>query len=222
MLNNELFPREEFTLDQKTLWRIQNEVRVLCSGSQAGTPPDRVLFHRFMDSPVGPMIAMASEKGVVLLEFLDTMDMVAKEIDQLRSRYGYCLSSDDHPHLASAQQQLEDYFGGRRQQFTLPLDAPGTPFDVTVWAHLQRIPFGRTCSYGDLAKEIGQGAHARIVGSANHRNRISIVIPCHRVIGADGSLTGYGGGLPRKRWLLEFESLHARDTGMPQPHVEAR
>src|SRR5690606_9933539 len=137
-----------------------------------------------------------------------------KEITDLHSRYGFALSRQDHPCLDEVEQQMRDYFDGRRQIFELALDAPGTAFDETVWAQLQRIPYGRTCSYGDLARAIGNGAHARIVGTANHRNRISIVIPCHRVIGANGALTGYGGGLPRKRWLLEFESMHACNASL--------
>lgn len=211
MLNNELFPHPAFTLAPETLTRLQNGVHALCDNpaSRGGGKP---LYYRFLDSPVGPMIAMASDNGVVLLEFLDTIETITKEVNDLRARYGFALSRQDHPCLDTVQQQMDAYFAGQRQTFELALDAPGTTFDETVWAHLQRIPYGRTCSYGDLAKDIGNGAHARIVGTANHRNRISIVIPCHRVIGADGSLTGYGGGLPRKRWLLEFESVHARST----------
>lgn len=209
MLNNELFPYNEFTLAPERQAQIQHSIQSLCGNAPAPAGQGKALYYCYLDSPVGPMIAMASEKGVVLLEFLDTVSTINKEITDLRTRYGFHLSDQDHPYLAMVQTQMNDYFAGRRRQFDLPLDAPGTAFDETVWAHLQRIPYGRTCSYGDLAKDIGNGAHARIVGSANHRNRISIVIPCHRVIGADGSLTGYGGGLPRKRWLLEFESLHA-------------
>ncbi|HLU02729.1 MAG TPA: methylated-DNA--[protein]-cysteine S-methyltransferase [Advenella sp.] len=208
MLNNELFPHPAFTLAPETLARLQHSVRAL-SEHPASRSSGRPLYYRFLDSPVGPMIAMASDKGVVLLEFLDTIETITKEINDLRTRYGFALTGQDHPCLDAVQQQMDAYFTGQRHTFELALDAPGTAFDETVWAHLQRIPYGRTCSYGDLAREIGNGAHARIVGSANHRNRISIVIPCHRVIGADGSLTGYGGGLPRKRWLLEFESVHA-------------
>ena len=209
MLNNELFPHNEFTLPPERQAEIQHSIQLLCENAPAHAGHGKALYYCYLDSPVGPMTAMASEKGVVLLEFLDTFSTIDKEVTDLRTRYGFHLSDQNHPCLAAVQTQMEDYFAGRRQQFDLPLDAPGTAFDEKVWAHLQRIPYGRTCSYGDLARDIGNGAHARIVGSANHRNRISIIIPCHRVIGADGSLTGYGGGLPRKRWLLEFESLHA-------------
>ncbi len=219
MLNQELFPFDEFAMDMETQHRIQEGVLALCAEHQNDGRGGTRLYHRFLPSPVGPMLALASDKGVILLEFLDTLDMIADEIRDLRHRYGYALSTGDHPHLEQAAKELDDYFGGARQEFTLPLDTPGTPFDLAVWTQLQRIPYGRTCSYGELAREIGNGAHARIVGSANHRNRVSIVIPCHRVIGANGTLTGYGGGLPRKRWLLEFESLHAQhDISPDSPH----
>ena len=212
MLNNELFPHPAFTLAPDTLARLQEGVHALGDNHASRSAGSKPLYYRFIDSPVGPVIIMCSEKGVVLLEFLETIETITKEITDLQTRYGFTLSRQNHPGLDAVQQQIDAYFAGHRQTFELALDAPGTAFDETVWAHLQRIPYGRTCSYGDLAREIGNGAHARIVGSANHRNRISIVIPCHRVIGADGSLTGYGGGLPRKRWLLEFESMHACPT----------
>ncbi|AHG64897.1 methylated-DNA--[protein]-cysteine S-methyltransferase [Advenella mimigardefordensis] len=212
MLNNELFPHPAFTLPADTLARLQGGVHALGNNRLTDSAASKPLYYRFIDSPVGPVIIMCSEKGVVLLEFLETIETITKEITDLQTRYGFALSRQDHPGLDVVQQQIDEYFSGRRQTFALALDAPGTAFDETVWAHLQRIPYGRTCSYGALAREIGNGAHARIVGSANHRNRISIVIPCHRVIGADGSLTGYGGGLPRKRWLLEFESVQACST----------
>jgi len=102
--------------------------------------------------------------------------------------------------------QLQEYFAGRRTRFDLPLAPRGTAFQQAVWAQLLRIPFGATASYGDIARAIGKPAAVRAVGGANHRNPLSIVIPCHRVIGADGSLTGYGGEMHRKRALLALES----------------
>lgn len=104
-----------------------------------------------------------------------------------------------------AHRQLAEYFDGERTAFDLPLAPAGTPFQSQVWKALLEIPFGRTESYGELAARIGRPGSARAVGSANGRNPISIVIPCHRVIGSSGELTGYGGGLPRKRWLLSHE-----------------
>ena len=112
--------------------------------------------------------------------------------------------------LAFARVQLEEYFAGTRQLFDLPLHPLGTPFQLAVWRELARIPYGATRSYGELARRIGQPRAVRAVGAANGRNPLPIVLPCHRVIGADGSLTGFGGGLPTKRFLLAMEEGFAR------------
>jgi methylated-DNA-[protein]-cysteine S-methyltransferase len=108
--------------------------------------------------------------------------------------------------LLDAERQLAEYFGGWRTSFDLPAKAPGTPFQRQVWAALQEIPYGHTMSYGELAQRLGNPKAVRAAGSANGHNPIAIVVPCHRVIGASGSLTGYGGGLERKKFLLELES----------------
>jgi methylated-DNA-[protein]-cysteine S-methyltransferase len=107
--------------------------------------------------------------------------------------------------FADAKTQLDAYFGGGLREFDLPLAPAGTPFQRAVWDLLLRIPFGRTATYGELARELGKPDASRAVGLANGRNPISIVVPCHRVIGSSGALTGYGGGLPRKAWLLAHE-----------------
>jgi methylated-DNA-[protein]-cysteine S-methyltransferase len=112
--------------------------------------------------------------------------------------------------LAFARVQLEEYFAGTRQMFELPLHPLGTPFQLAVWQELARIPYGTTLSYGELARRIGQPQAVRAVGAANGRNPLPIVLPCHRVIGANGSLTGFGGGLPTKRFLLAMEEGVAR------------
>ena len=112
------------------------------------------------------------------------------------------------PILARTRRQLEEYFAGSRTTFDLPLEAVGSPFEQRVWDELRRIPFGTTVSYGDLARRVGDPAASRAVGLANARNPIPIIVPCHRVIGARGDLTGYGGGLDRKLWLLEHEGCY--------------
>jgi len=112
--------------------------------------------------------------------------------------------------LAFARVQLEEYFAGARQVFNLPLHPLGTPFQLTVWQELARIPYGVTISYGELARRIEQPRAVRAVGAANGRNPLPIILPCHRVIGSDGSLTGFGGGLPTKRFLLAMEDRIAR------------
>jgi methylated-DNA-[protein]-cysteine S-methyltransferase len=112
--------------------------------------------------------------------------------------------------LPAAARQLKEYFAGKRREFALPLRLDGTEFQQRVWGELTKIPFGETRSYGQLAKRLNNPNGSRAVGLANGRNPIAIIVPCHRVIGADGSLTGYGGGLPRKRWLLAHEGLQSR------------
>ncbi|HEY0866498.1 MAG TPA: methylated-DNA--[protein]-cysteine S-methyltransferase [Fimbriimonas sp.] len=119
--------------------------------------------------------------------------------------------------LDAAVRQLDEYFGGNRTVFELPLDPAGTPFQKRVWEHLVQIPYGKTTTYGEIALRLGNGGASRAVGLANGRNPIGIVIPCHRVVGANNSLTGYAGGLDRKRTLLDFEASVLR-TG-PQPMV---
>lgn len=112
---------------------------------------------------------------------------------------------DDAAPFARARKQLDEYFHGKRTEFDLPLAPTGTPFQRRAWDELAKIPYGTTISYGEQARRVGRPKGARAVGMANGRNPLSIVVPCHRVIGADGSLVGYGGGLAIKKWLLEFE-----------------
>jgi methylated-DNA-[protein]-cysteine S-methyltransferase len=108
--------------------------------------------------------------------------------------------------LDAAENQLAGYFDGRLTEFDVPLELDGTPFQRRVWDELQRIPFGERTSYGELARRLGRPGSARAVGLANGRNPVSIIVPCHRVVGSDGTLTGYGGGLHRKAWLLDHEA----------------
>jgi methylated-DNA-[protein]-cysteine S-methyltransferase len=110
------------------------------------------------------------------------------------------------PLLERAKQQLDEYFAGKRDDFDLPLELAGTDFQRAVWKALTKIPFGQTRSYADIAKAIGKPSAVRAVGAANGANPVAVIVPCHRVIGSDGSLTGYGGGLPRKKWLLAHEN----------------
>jgi len=119
----------------------------------------------------------------------------------------------DHPVLKAAQAQLDEYFRGERHEFDLPLAAQGTEFQQQVWQSLTQIPYGTTMSYGDLARKLGNPDATRAVGLANGKNPISIIVPCHRVIGADGSLTGFGGGVGRKRFLLDLEATHGAGQG---------
>ncbi len=125
-------------------------------------------------------------------------------------------ATPDHPVLTAAAEQLRSYFAGTLTAFTIPLDLRGSDFERRVWAALRTIPYGQTCSYGEIAAAVGDRSAARAVGVANNRNPVSIIVPCHRVIGADGKLVGYGGGLGRKRQLLQLEARVAieRDFAM--------
>jgi methylated-DNA-[protein]-cysteine S-methyltransferase len=129
---------------------------------------------------------------------------------------------DEHPILRQAARELEEYFAGRRREFSVPVAPEGTEFQLAVWAGLTRIPYGATWSYAQLAQAIGRPQAVRAVGAANGANPIGIIIPCHRVIGSDGSLTGFGGGLPLKRRLLELEgALPASSTARQSSLFEA-
>lgn len=155
-------------------------------------------------SPLGPLVAGAVDDGVVLLEFADRR-MLERQIARIQKRLGCVVAPGTHPMLAQLEEELGQYFAGRRQSFDVPLVIAGTPFQEEVWRHLARIPFGETTSYDALAQAIGRPQARRAVGRANGDNRLAILLPCHRVVGRDGHLTGYGGGVWRKRWLLELE-----------------
>jgi methylated-DNA-[protein]-cysteine S-methyltransferase len=150
-----------------------------------------------IDSPVGELLASADTAGRITgLHFLDGHRIPARDSNWVR----------DDQALAPLCRQLEEYFAGERREFDLDLAPSGSPFQLSVWRELQAIPYGETASYGEIAAAVGQPGAARAVGGANNRNPIAIVIPCHRVIGANGTLTGYGGGLPRKQRLLALET----------------
>ena len=157
-----------------------------------------------LETPLGPMIACANERGVCLLEFTDRK-MLETQFKDLAKRLNATISPGDNNHLKSLDNQLNEYFEGTRKKFDLLLETPGSKFQQSVWRQLQSIPYATTRSYKEQAEAIGNPAAVRAVANANGMNRIAIVIPCHRVIGSDGKLTGYGGGLWRKKYLLDFE-----------------
>lgn len=150
-------------------------------------------------TPLGPVQLLASPEGLAGLWFEDQKHR-PRELD------GHWPRAAQHPWLEQAQRQLAQYFTGERRHFDLPLDlSAGTAFEQEVWRALLQVPHGQTCSYGELSARIGRPGAARAVGAAVGRNRLSIIVPCHRVIGKKGDLTGYAGGLPRKRALLHLE-----------------
>jgi len=157
------------------------------------------LFCVRTSSPVGPLFLAASPKGLVRLEFEARVQNLNPKIIRLQ---------ESRKDLAPYLDQLNEYFAGQRRGFSIPLDLRGTDFQLQCWRALLEIPYGETRSYRDLAKAIGHPNAFRAVGMSNNRNPIAIVVPCHRVIAADGSLCGYGGGLDIKRRLLDLESAH--------------
>jgi AraC family transcriptional regulator of adaptative response/methylated-DNA-[protein]-cysteine methyltransferase len=180
-----------------------------------GGPPGRVDRHAapghgaitiaWIDTPLGRLIAGATPEAICLLVFPDRR-MIDTQLTTVRRRYGLPLVPGESELLECLRTQLAEYFAGTRRVFDLPLDYAGTPFQREVWDALLRIPYGETRGYAELAAAIGRPGAARAVGHANGQNRIAIVIPCHRVIAADGGLGGYGGGLWRKLRLLEAEA----------------
>jgi methylated-DNA-[protein]-cysteine S-methyltransferase len=151
------------------------------------------MHYAVMNSPMGPLTVASTEKGIASIQFGNTLPagVVAEPAANQET-----------------VDQLAEYLEGRRTQFDLPLDVDGTDFQKAVWKELQRIPYGETRSYGEIAKAIGRPGAARAVGMANHDNPLAVVIPCHRVVGSNGSLTGYAGGLDLKAQLLSIESRH--------------
>ena len=161
-----------------------------------------------MASPVGLLFLARTEKGLRHLQFMDRKSLkrlIASHAEKIPDATWEPSLLD----LKDVVEQLDAYFNGMLHQFEVPLDPVGSEFQVKVWKALSQIPYGQTRSYGQIAKTIRQPKASRAVGLANNQNPIAIIVPCHRVIGADGSMTGYGGGLPRKRWLLEHEARFA-------------
>jgi methylated-DNA-[protein]-cysteine S-methyltransferase len=166
------------------------------------------MIHQFIPSPVGPLLLAADEHGLRLVEFNSPKHPM---------RRGDDWREGDNDVLREARAQLEDYFAGRRRRFELPLAPRGTEFQCEVWQTLATIPYGETISYAELATRVGKPSAMRAVGAANGRNPLPIVLPCHRVIGKDGSLTGFGGGLPTKQFLLSLEGAMPREDLFAQP-----
>jgi AraC family transcriptional regulator of adaptative response/methylated-DNA-[protein]-cysteine methyltransferase len=173
----------------------------------------RTLSTHWVESPLGTLLLAADEDGLRLVEFA-VEQRLEREIAQLREALGVVLVPGRNRHLAAAEAQLAEYFAGQRTRFELELAPVGTEFELRVWSELGRIPFAETRSYAEIAARIGRAGAQRAVGTANGRNRLALVIPCHRVIRGDGELSGYGGGVARKRWLLEHERrVHSPGAG---------
>ena len=173
-----------------------------------------LLVARWLETPLGPMLAVAGAAGLELLEFVDRRALET-ELTALRRKLGSAIVPGDHPVLDRTAAQLGEYFAGERQVFDIPVTQRGSEFQLRVWRALCDIPYGVTRSYSDIARQVGAPAAVRAIGTTNGRNQVAIVVPCHRVIRADGSLCGYGGGRWRKQWLLDHERLHAAARQRP-------
>ena len=163
------------------------------------------MFHSYLDSPVGPLLLTGDRSTLTGLYLAEHV------------RAATPLGVRDDSAFTEPARQLAEYFAGQRQTFELPIAAAGTPFQRRVWQLLQGIGYGERRTYGELAAELGNPNAARAVGLANGRNPISIIVPCHRVVGSSGALTGYSGGLTNKQWLLNFETQVLARAGAPIP-----
>ena len=158
------------------------------------------LSYKYVTSPVGRLKLVASNRGLVAVLW--------ENDSPRRVRLDDVVEEPLHPALMRTENELKEYFAGKRHTFSVPLDMRGTPFQKEVWEVLMGIPFGETCTYGDIAKRLGNPAASRAVGGANRRNPISIIVPCHRVVGAAGNLIGFAGGLEAKTYLLSLEATN--------------
>lgn len=174
-------------------------------GESAGKSKNRNVVNILrLSSPIGSIIACATEKGVCFLGFVG-QKRIEKHFDEIQKEFNAIILPGKNKHLEKVKEEITEYFDGKRETFSIALDIVGTDFRRKVWNELLNIPYGKTVSYKEQAMAIGRVKAVRAVASANGANKISIIIPCHRVIGSNGTLTGYAGGLHKKSWLLNFE-----------------
>ncbi len=167
----------------------------------------QTLYWSSIPSPLGACIVMATEAGVCWTGTPGTAIDEGLYRTKRWLQVDHVIEGEDIAPLRLAADELRRYFAGEHVQFSCPLDLRGTPFQIEVWQELCHIPYGETCCYGEIARVIGRPAASRAVGAANGANPVAIIVPCHRVIGSNGTLTGYGGGLPTKSWLLSLEGV---------------
>jgi len=171
----------------------------------------KILKASWLNSPLGPMLAIADEEKLFLLEFVERRHL-EREIERLQKKINATIIFGMTAPIRSIEQELKDYFSGQLTTFKTPLFLLGSPFQQTVWKILQTIPFGKTFSYAELASCIGKPTAFRAVANANGANQLAIIIPCHRVINSNGALGGYGGGITRKQWMLDHEKKNKANT----------
>lgn len=159
-------------------------------------------------TPLGLMLACATVKGVCVLEFTNRIRL-EKELVDLQKLLNAVIEPGKNEHLEQLEIELKEYFEGKRKVFSISIHTPGNEFAQSVWKTLQEIPYGKTCTYKEQADRMNKPKAIRAIASTNGRNRLAIVIPCHRVIGSNGSMTGYAAGVDKKKWLLQFERAHS-------------
>ena len=202
--NGETITSTAFDSGYESMSGFHDSFKSIFGVSPSDSRQQQVIDITRMETPLGTMFACAVEQGICLLEFTDRK-MLETELKALAKRLNATIVQGSNKHFVLLKQQLEEYFSGKRKVFSVPLFSPGSDFQQQVWKILQEIPYGYTRSYLQQAHELQRPEAVRAVANANGMNRISILIPCHRIIGSDGNLTGYGGGLWRKKWLLDFE-----------------
>ncbi len=188
----------------ESLSGFNDSFRAVFGVSPSNSKDKRVVNLKRFETPIGTMFAGATEKGICLFEFTDRR-MLETEMKKIAKSLNAVIIQGHNEHFDLFEKEINLYFDGRLKKFTVPLEMIGTDFQKSVWRELLNIPYGETRSYGKQAAALGKPESVRAVANANGMNKISILIPCHRVIGSDGQLTGYGGGLWRKKWLLDLE-----------------
>jgi len=202
--SGETITNSAFGSGYDSLSGFNDSYRSIFGGSATQSNEKSIINIVRFTTPIGPMFSCATSQGICLLDFTDRK-MLETEFKDLCKRLNAVILPGGNPHLEQVQAELSEYFSRERKKFSVSLDTPGTDFQQSVWKVLQDIQYGKVRSYKEQAIAIGNPKAIRAVASANGYNRVSIIIPCHRVIGSDGQLVGYGGGLHRKKWLLDFE-----------------
>lgn len=205
--NGETVTNAAFDTGYESLSGFGDSFKNIFGVSPKNSKSQQIIDLKRIETPLGTMYACAVSEGICLLEFTDRK-MLETEFKSLAKMLNAIIVQGENEHFRTLEQQLDEYFSGKRKCFSVPLYAPGSDFQKIVWEALQQIPYGTTQSYKDQALNLEKPNAMRAVANANGMNRISILIPCHRVIGADGSLTGYGGGIWRKQWLLQMEKFN--------------
>jgi len=193
-----------FDMGYESLSGFGYTYKKLLGKSPQNSVNNNVILINRLTTPLGPMFVCATEKGICLLEFVDRR-MLETEFRDLQKLLKANIIIGENKHIKQAKKEIKEYFSGKRKSFDIPLHTPGTEFQNLVWKGLQDIPYGETSTYQKQAAAIQKPKAIRALATANGYNRLAIIVPCHRVIGKDGALRGYGGGLERKQWLLDHE-----------------